>query len=88
MDNKQLGTLFAVFYVVTSIFLWSWRPDVCSMADPADPSKKVLCPMRFVGCSLLLSAVLLACVHLVLNESLFGGSSSTMRLGMSGYRSY
>ncbi len=84
MDNKQLATLFGVFYVVVSVFLWSWRPDVCTMADPTDPTKKILCPSRFVGCALLLSSVLLACVHLIVNERLFEQSAS-VRLAMSGY---
>ena len=84
MDNKHLIKLFVVFYIVVSIFLWSWRPDACTMADPADPTKRILCPIRFVGCSLLLSAVLLACTHLVANEKLLDGSRS-LRLGMNGY---
>lgn len=84
MDNKQLVTLFAVYYVVVAVFLWSWRPDACMMPDPVDPSKKVICPMRFVGCGLLLSAVLLACTHLIVNEKMLGASRS-IRLGMGGY---
>ena len=84
MDNKQLVKLFVVFYVVNAIFLWSWRPDACTMVDPVDPTKRVLCPIRFVGCALLLSAVLLACVHLLVNERLLDGSR-TLRLGMGGY---
>ena len=84
MDNKQLAKLFVVFYVVVAVFLWSWRPDACTMQDPADATKRVLCPMRFVGCSLLLSAVLLACVHLLVNEKLLSGSR-TLRLSMGGY---
>ena len=61
IDTEQVMKVALVIYVIVAVILYWARPQKCMIEckETASSGKQKMCPMRFMSCCLMLTALLM-----------------------------